>query len=103
MTILDYSRCEICRDMKKALTPTLTKVVPDVTVDNVLSCNCCRNCEFLRKREFAPNIDVSRIENQIVYFNINRRGIYNPSNNLKTNLAQFELIIDRSECFNKKV
>ena len=113
MTILDYSRCEICRDMKKAITPTLTKVVPDVISNNIMSFNCCKNCEFLRKRDelyFVEEHFKSKVEGQICYFKCHRLGtptpiayrIY-PASKFKDNLKDFIEIIDRSSCSNKQV
>ena len=112
MTILDYSRCEICSDMKKALTPTLTKVVPDIIVDNVLSFNCCNQCEFLRKRELNDYEKYfnSRVEGQLWYFKCLRLGtqtpiahrIY-PVSRFKDNLEDFIKIIENSNCSNKNV
>ena len=113
MTILDYSRCEICSDMKTALTPTLTKVVPDLIVDNVLSFNCCEQYEFLRKRGelyFIEEHFNSKVEGQICCFECLRLGtqtpiahrIY-PTSKFKDNLKDFIEIIDRSSCSNKKV
>ena len=82
--------------INKALTPTLTKVVPDEIDKNTLSFDSCKNCEMLRGRAVAPHRDVSRIHHQIIYFNINRRGVYNPSSNPKTNPPQFEREVDKS-------
>ena len=113
MTILDYSRCEICRDMKKALTPTLSKVVPDAIANNILSFNCCNQCGFLRKREldnYEKHFNSSRVEGQLWYFKCLRLGtqtpiahkIY-PASKFKGNLEDFIRILNNSNCSNKNV
>ena len=112
MTIIDYSRREYCKDINKAITPTPTKVVPDVIAKNIFSCNCCNNCEFLREREifFIEEHFNSKVECQIFSFKRLRLGtevtiILDMPPLYKTKSHREELInrLDNSCCPYKKV
>ena len=79
MTILDYSKCEACKKLKNTKSILLSKILPEVLSDKIVSYDCCNYCGDMRAKEQEDKTTehLSKIEKQIQYFRRTRFSAFN--------------------------
>ena len=79
MTILDYSKCEACKKLKNTKSIILSKILPEVLVDKIVSYDCCKYCSDMRAKEQENlfNKHLSKIGKQLHYFRRTRMSAFN--------------------------
>ena len=97
MTILDNSRCKTCKKEKNSKSIVLSKILPEVIANNILSYDCCNYCGKLRakEQENKSNEHLSKIEKHILYFKRTRLSRFNAYNgSILVEMNQIKEIID---------
>ena len=106
MTILDYSKCNVCKKIRNTKSIILYEILPEVLTDKIVSYDCCNYCGDMRAKEVENkhNEHLSKIEQQIQYFkstNLSRYNEYDRS--IVREINQLKKIIDRGNSPFKKV
>ena len=104
MTILDYSKCNVCKKFKNTKSILLSKILPEVLTYKIVSYDCCNYCCDMRvkEQEDKTNEHLSKIEKQIQYFRRTKTSRFNEGCILRE-IKQLKIIIGRGDSPFKKV
>ena len=97
MTILDYSKCNVCKKIRNTKSIILYKILPEALTDKIVSYDCCNYCDDMRAKEQENNHNehLSKIEKQIQYFKRTKLSRYNEyDRSIVREINQLKYIID---------